>query len=88
MVIENNIKKILVILILFILNSCDLAWDSINIKNNSKYIVVSIKDKSSHYVYHLNDISSTTFIFSDYAYIDTAKYNIGDTLIFKIKRVN
>ena len=79
-------KIILFAFTLLVFASCDMAMDSLDITNGTKYIVISKMKKADdfHYKYHLIKEGDR---FYDYLYKDTAAFNVGDTLILTIKRV-
>ena len=80
-------KRILFILFIFLFIGCNMPMDSINIKNNSKYIVTSVKYNGTYYFYNLKDINDLDAWLDHYGYRDTIKYNIGDTIIIKINKL-
>lgn len=49
-------KRILFILFIFLFIGCDMTMDILDIKNNSKYIVTSVKHRDTYYYYNLKDI--------------------------------
>jgi len=79
-------KFIILVFSILIFVGCDWAMDSLNVVSGTKYIVTSKKKKASnfYYVYHIIKEGDT---FYDYNYIDTANYNVGDTLILTIKKI-
>jgi hypothetical protein len=78
-------KKILMfICIAFCCIGCTLYWEGLNIKNNGQYVVSSVSEYTYDYVYGLNPVGIKKGIIAKYSYLDTAKYNIGDTLVVKV----
>ena len=79
-------KIILLIFALLLFVRCDIAMDRLE-TNGIKYIVTSKKKKVGdfYYTYHLIREGDRWY---DYCYIDTTDFNIGDTLILTIKKVN
>lgn len=79
-------KFIILVFSILIFVGCDWAMDSLNVVSGTKYIVTSKKKKASnfYYVYHIIKEGDT---FYDYNYIDTSNYNVGDTLILTIKKI-
>ena len=80
-------KKIIILLFFILpLVGCDLAMDKLNV-NESKYIVTSKKKDTNdyHYTYYLVKVGG--YKWYDYLYTDTVSFNVGDTLVVNIKRV-
>ncbi len=78
-------KKILIfICIAFCCIGCTFYWDGLNIKNNGQYVVSSVSEYTYDYAYGLNPVGIKKGIIDKYVYLDTAKYNIGDTLVVKV----
>ena len=80
-------KLILFAFAILVFVGCDMAMDGLDVTNGSKYIVTSKKKKVEdlHYTYHLIKEGDR---FYDYQYIDTTEFNVGDTLVLTIKKVN
>ena len=80
-------KIILLIFTLLLFVRCDIAMDRLGGTNGTKYIVTSKKKKVGdfHYTYHLIREGDR---FYDYLYLDTADFNIGDTLVLSIKKMS
>lgn len=72
-------------LTLLVFAGCDFAMDELNVTNGSKYIVTSKKKKSGdyHYTYRL---VKEEYKWYNYWYIDTAAFNVGDTLVVNISK--
>lgn len=66
---------------------CDVAMDTLKTTNGTKYIVTSKKKAESglYYKYHIIRVGDK---YNDYHYMDTADFNVGDTLVISIKKVN
>ena len=66
---------------------CDVTMDHLNVTNGTKYIVTSKNRKADdfHYTYHLIKEGDKWY---DYRYKDVANFNVGDTLVLTIKKVN
>ena len=79
-------KFILFASMLLVFAGCDMAMDKLDVINGSKYIVTSKtkKDGNYHYTYHIIKEGDK---FYDYHYIDTADFNVGDTLVLSIKKL-
>ena len=79
-------KMILFVFTLLVLIGCDVAMDQLDVRNGAKYIVTSKKKKVDDfcYTYHLIKEGDRWY---DYHYIDTADFNIGDTLVLTIQKV-
>lgn len=80
-------KRILFILFIFLFIGCDMPMHGLDVKNNSKYIVTSVKYRDTYYYYTLKDIKDLDAWFDHYGYTDTIKYNVGDTIIIKITKL-
>ena len=80
-------KFILIVFSILVFAGCDLAMESLNVVSGTKYIITSKKKNTSdfYYEYHIIKERGT---FYDYYYKDTSNYNVGDTLILTIKKVN
>ena len=79
-------KKILLFLFaIFLMTGCDVAMDQLDVTNGTKYIVISKKKKVGdyHYTYRLIKEGDR---FYDYHYMDTAAFNVGDTLVLSISK--
>ena len=79
-------KFILLVFSILMFVGCDWAMENLDVISGTKYIVKSKKKKASdfHYTYRIIKEGDT---FYDYHYIDTANYNVGDTLILTIKKI-
>ncbi len=79
-------KFIILVFSILIFAGCDWAMESLGVISGTKYIVTSKKKKASdfYYTYHIIKEGDT---FYDYHYEDTANYNVGDTLILTIKKI-
>ena len=79
-------KIILLIFALLLFVKCDMAMDKLDVRNGTKYIVTSKKKEVNyHYAYRLIKEGDR---FYDYHYLDTMNFNVGDTLVLTIKKVN
>ena len=82
-------KKIIsLIFIVLLVAGCNMAMDGLDVDNGTKYIVTSKtkKAKEPYYSYRLIKLGDYTWY--DYNYKDTASFEIGDTLVLTIKKVN
>lgn len=81
-------KSIILLLFILLLAGCDMAMDTLHVTNGNKYIVTSKrKDVNDyHYKYHLIKVGGNKEY--DYHYTDTTNFNVGDTLVLTIKKVN
>ena len=77
-------KSIIFLFFILLLIGCDVAIDRLDVTNGIRYIVTSKrKDVNDyHYAYHLVKVGDKWY---DYHYIDTANFNVGDTLVLTIK---
>ena len=77
---------ILLALTALMIVGCDMAMDSLGVLNGAKYVVKSKQAGKDNYgySYRLVKIEDTWY---DYHYIDTADFNVGDTIVITVKRV-
>lgn len=71
----------------FLLVGCDMAMDTLKTTNGTKYIVTSKKKARSglYYKYHIIRVEDK---YNDYHYLDTADFDVGDTLLLTVKKIN
>jgi hypothetical protein len=81
-------KLILLTSIALLVIGCNMAMDGLDVDNGTKYIVTSKTKKSNkpYYTYRLIKIGDYTWY--DYTYKDTSNFEVGDTLVLTIKKVN
>ncbi len=79
-------KFILLVFSILVFTGCDWAMENLNVVSGTKYIITSKKKniEDYHYTYHIIRVGDKWY---DYSYIDTADFNIGDTLVITVKRV-
>jgi hypothetical protein len=70
----------------FLLVGCDIAMDSLKTTNGTKYIVTSKKKAINGLCYEYNLVRPGDK-FYDYHYIDTAEFDVGDTLVLTVKKI-
>ena len=70
-------KIILLALTTLMMVGCDMAMDSLDISNGSKFVVTSKTKKEQTYRYHVIKVGDSWY---DYHYRDTTNFEIGDTL--------
>ena len=78
---------ILLVFLILVFTGCDMAMESLDATNGTKYVVTS-KEKNAgdyHYTYHIIKVEDKWY---DYYYTDTTDFNVGDTLIITIKKVS
>ena len=63
------------------MTGCDIAMDSLNITNGSKFIVKSKTKEKQIYWYHLIEVGDSWY---DYHYRDTTSFEVGDTLTITV----
>ena len=63
----------------------NMALEGLNIVNGTKYVVTLKSKKPKEFTYNLIKVGSMDWY--DYSYSDTANYNVGDTLILTIKKI-
>ena len=77
---KKNMKKIILLaLAVLMVVECNIAMDSLDITNGSKFIVTSKKKKGQIYLYHLININGDSWY--TYHYSDTTNFEVNDTLI-------
>ena len=82
-------KKFILLIFTFLLFvGCDWAMERLDVVSGTKYIVTSKKKEVGdfHYTYHLIKVGGDKWY--DYYYPDTTDFNIGDTLVLTIKKIN
>ena len=71
-------KKItLLALATLMMVGCDMAMDSLDIVNGSKFVVTSKTKKEQTYLYRLIKVGDSWY---DYHYRDITNFEVGDTL--------
>ena len=68
---------ILLALTALMMVGCDMAMDSLDIVNGSKFIVTSKTKTEQSYLYRLIKVGDSWY---DYLYRDTTNFEVGDTL--------
>ena len=80
-----TIKKIILLaLTALMMVGCNMAMDSLDIMNGSKFIVKSKTKKKQTYLYRLVEVDNSWY---DYHYIDTTNFNVGDTVVITVRRI-
>lgn len=74
-------KLILLAIIALIMAGCNMAMDSLDIVNGSKFIVTSKTKKKQTYLYRLIEVGDSWY---DYLYRDTTNFEVGDTLTITV----
>ena len=79
-------KIILLALTALMMVGCNMAMDSLDIVNGTKYVVKAKKVSKDNYgyLYNLVKVGDTWY---DYHYKDTANFNVGDTIVIIVRRV-
>jgi len=79
-------KIILLALTALMVVGCNMAMDGLDIVNGTKFVVKAkrVAKDDYGYIYNLVKAGDTWY---DYGYIDTADYNVGDTIVITVKRV-
>ena len=80
-------KIILLALTALVMVGCDMAMDSLDVINGTKYVVKEKKVSKDNYGYSYK-IVKVGDSWYDYHYKDTADFNVGDTIVITIKRVS
>ena len=78
-------KLILLALTALMMAGCNLAMDSLDIVNGSKFVVTSKTKEKQTYWYHLIEVGGDSWY--DYHYKDTTNFEVGDTLIITVNSV-
>jgi len=84
----TTIKKlVLLAFIILLVTGCDVVTDRLGVINGDKYTVTSKikRDGDYHYTYHLRKLGD---VWCNYYYEDTANFEVGDTLIINIKKID
>ena len=80
-------KIILLALTSLMIVGCNMAMDSLDIVNGSKYVVKGKRVGRNNYGYIYNLVKAGDSWY-DYHYKDTADYNVGDTIVITVRRVD
>ena len=75
-------KIIFIALTVLVMTGCNMAMDSLNIVNGSKFIVKSKTKKGQIYLYCLIKVGDVSWY--DYNYRDTTNFEVGDTLTINV----
>jgi hypothetical protein len=80
-------KLMLLALTALVMVGCgnNMALESLDIVNGTKYVVTLKSKKPKEFTYNLIKVDGMDWY--DYSYSDTANYNVGDTLILTIKKI-
>ena len=79
-------KKIIILaLTALIMVGCDIAMDSLDIANGSKFIVKSKTKEEQTYLYHVIKVGYSWY---DYHYRDTTNFNVGDTIVITVRKAS
>ena len=79
-------KIILLALTALMMVGCDMAMESLDISNGTKFVVKAKRVSKDNYGYSYK-LVKTGDSWYDYAYKDTADFNIGDTIVITVRRV-
>ena len=61
---------------------CNMAIDSLDVENGSKFIVTSKTKKNQTNLYRLIKVGGDSWY--DYGYVDTTNFEVGDTLTITV----
>lgn len=75
-------KIILLALTTLMMVGCNMAMDSLDIVNGSKFIVKSKTREEQTYWYRLVKVGDVSWY--DYHYVDTINFEVGDTLTITV----
>ena len=70
-------RTILLVSVALMMVGCDMAMDSLDIVNGSKFVVTSKTKKEQTYLYRLIKVGDSWY---DYHYRDITNFEVGDTL--------
>lgn len=79
-------KIILLAFTALMMVGCDMAMDSLDVLNGTKYIVKEKKTKKDNFCYSYRLVKDGDTWY-DYHYKDTADFNVGDTIVIIVRRV-
>lgn len=81
-------KIILLALTALIMVGCgnNIALDGLDIVNGTKYVVTLKSKKPKEFTYNLIKVGGMDWY--DYSYSDTTEFNIGDTLVITVERID
>lgn len=77
-------KIILLAFATLMMVGCDMAMDSLDIVNGSKFVVKSKTKEEQIYWYHVIKVGDSWY---DYHYKDTTNFNVGDTIVITVRKV-
>lgn len=77
-------KIILLAFATLMMVGCDMAMDSLDIVNGSKFVVKSKTKEKQTYLYRLIEVDDSWY---DYHYRDTSDFNVGDTIVINVRKV-
>ena len=77
-------KIILLTLATLMMVGCEMAMDSLDIVNGSKFVVKSKTKEEQTYLYRLIEVGDSWY---DYHYKDTTNFNVGDTIVITVRKV-
>ena len=80
-------KRIILLVFTAIMMGCNMAMDKLDFVNGTEYIVkAKMIDKNDYgYIYNLVKVGDSWY---DYHYKDTANFNVGDTIVITVRRIN
>ena len=80
-------KLILLAFTTLMMVGCGMAMDGLDIVNGSKYVVKGKRvDRNGYgYIYNLVKAGDSWY---DYDYKDTTDFNVGDTIVITVRRLN
>ena len=80
-------KIILLALTALMIVGCDMAINSLDVVNGTKYVVKAKRvNRNDHgYIYNLVKSGDSWY---DYLYEDTANFYVGDTIVIIVRRVD
>jgi len=81
-------KKIILLVFAILMFGCgdNMSMEGLDIINGTKYVVISKSKRPEKFTYNLIKVGGMDWY--DYSYSDTTDFNIGDTLVITVKRVD
>lgn len=80
-------KIILLAFTALMMMGCNIAMDKLDVVNGTEYVVKAkgICRNGYEYIYNIVKTGDSWY---DYHYIDTADFNVGDTIVITVRRVS
>ena len=81
-------KKIVIFaFVALIIAGCNIPYDGLyDVTNGSKFVVTSKRKNDSGYLYSIVKVGDVNKWY-DYGYEDTTDFNVGDTLVVRVTKI-